>query len=95
VWHVIYTTSTLNTAALPSFDFGVLLPEQFRPNVNTTFPVPIVDNGVLLDAPGWLLVDTSGLLRVLKDQSATAFTAGTEAGINATAVCWTTAKGVF
>jgi hypothetical protein len=87
-------TTTGTASAATNFQYGELLPADFRPSATTAFvSCPIKDADANLAVPGMIFILTSGAIRVYKDATAaTNFTAALTAGIGqsgATAVSWT------
>ena len=87
-------TTTGTASAATKFEYGELLPADFRPSATIAFlSCPIKDADANLAVPGMIFILTTGAIRVYKDgTAATNFTAALTAGIGqsvATAVSWT------
>ena len=68
--------------AVSQFNFGTGIPAKYRPVANTVFMVQVYDNGAFLDAPGTIVVTSSGTISVYRTPTGgTNFTNGANAGL--------------
>jgi hypothetical protein len=84
------TSGTASASAF--FQYGDLLPTDFRPAVGLLFPCGIRDNGSNQTTPGMVTVNTAGEIRVYKDIAGGNYTAAALAGLAqnlGAAVSWT------
>lgn len=68
--------------AAASFDFGTLIPAEYRPSASVGVPVVVKDNTANLAAPGLAFITAAGLITIFKTLLATGnFTAAATAGL--------------